>query len=49
MRLEKYGPASERLNDEQLELLEQEPGVGQREVRRRLADKGHNGGNSSDA
>jgi transposase len=32
MRLEKYGPASERLNDEQLELLEQEPGVSQREV-----------------
>jgi len=27
MRVEKYGPASERLSDEQLELLEQEPGV----------------------
>jgi hypothetical protein len=26
MRVEKYGPASERLTDEQLELLEQEPG-----------------------
>ncbi len=27
MRVEKYGPASERLSDQQLELLEQEPGV----------------------
>jgi len=26
MRVEKYGPASERLSDQQLELLEQEPG-----------------------
>ena len=26
MRVEKYGPASERLSDNQLELLEQEPG-----------------------
>jgi transposase len=32
MRVEKYGPASERLSDEQLELLEQEPGVSQAEV-----------------
>jgi len=32
MRMEKYGPASERLSDEQLELLEQEPGVSQAEV-----------------
>jgi hypothetical protein len=27
MRVEKYGPASERLSDEQLELVEQDPGV----------------------
>jgi transposase len=33
MRIEKYGPASERLNDQQLELLEQEPGVSEAEVR----------------
>jgi transposase len=33
MRVEKYGPASERLSDEQLELLEQEPGVSEEEVR----------------
>ncbi|MBV8141304.1 MAG: hypothetical protein JO279_16485 [Verrucomicrobia bacterium] len=32
MRLRKYGPAGEQLNDEQLELLEQEPGVSQFEV-----------------
>jgi transposase len=32
MRVEKYGLASERLSDEQLELLEQEPGVSQAEV-----------------
>jgi transposase len=32
MRVEKYGPASERLSDQQLELLEQEPGVSQAEV-----------------
>jgi transposase len=32
MRIEKYGPASERLNDQQLELLEQEPGVSEAEV-----------------
>ena len=32
MRVEKYGPASERLSDEQLELLEQEPGVSAAEV-----------------
>jgi transposase len=30
--LEKYGPASERLSDEQLELLEREPGVSRAEV-----------------
>lgn len=30
--LAKYGPASERLNDAQLELLEQEPGVSHAEV-----------------
>jgi hypothetical protein len=33
MRVEKYGPASERLSDEQLELLEQEPGVSEAEVK----------------
>ncbi len=33
MRVEKYGPASERLSDEQLELLDQEPGVSEEEVR----------------
>ena len=33
MRVEKYGPASERLSDEQLELLEQEPGVSDAEVK----------------
>ena len=32
MRVEKYGPASERLSDQQLELLEQEPGVSEAEV-----------------
>jgi transposase len=32
MRVEKYGPASERLSDQQLELLEQEPGVNEAEV-----------------
>jgi len=32
MRLEKYGPASERLSDEQLELLEQEPAVSEAEI-----------------
>jgi transposase len=32
MRVEKYGPASERLSDEQLELLEQEPGVSEGEI-----------------
>ena len=32
MRVEKYGPASERLSDNQLELLEQEPGVSEAEV-----------------
>ena len=32
MRVEKYGPASERLSDEQLELLEQEPGVSEAEI-----------------
>src|SRR5207302_6665053 len=32
MRVEKYGPASERLSDEQLELLEQEPWVSEAEV-----------------
>jgi transposase len=30
--LDKYGPASEKLNDAQLELLEQEPGVSDTEV-----------------
>ena len=33
MRVEKYGPAGERLIDEQLELLEQEPGVSEAEVK----------------
>jgi transposase len=33
MRVEKYGPASEQLSDEQLELLEQEPGVSEAEVK----------------
>jgi hypothetical protein len=32
MRVEKYGPTSERLSDHQLELLEQEPGVSQVQV-----------------
>jgi transposase len=32
MRVEKYGSASERLSDQQLELLEQEPGVSEAEV-----------------
>jgi transposase len=31
-RIHKYGPASEKLNDSQLELLEQEPGVSNLEV-----------------
>jgi transposase len=31
-RVQKYGPASEKLNDAQLELLEQEPGVSNLEV-----------------
>jgi transposase len=31
-RIEKYGPGSERLSDEQLALLELEPGVSQAEV-----------------
>jgi transposase len=31
-RIHKYGPASEKLNDAQLELLEQEPGVSNLEV-----------------
>lgn len=31
-RIAKYGPASERLSDEQLELLEQEPGVNAAEL-----------------
>ncbi len=31
-RIQKYGPASEKLNDAQLELLEQEPGVSKVEV-----------------
>lgn len=31
-RIQKYGPASEKLNDAQLELLEQEPGVSSAEV-----------------
>jgi transposase len=33
LRVEKYGAASERLSDEQLELLEQEPGVSEAEVK----------------
>jgi hypothetical protein len=32
MRVEKYRPASERLSDHQLELLEQEPGVSEAEI-----------------
>jgi transposase len=32
-RIAKYGPASERLSDEQLELLEQEPGVSATELK----------------
>ena len=31
-RIQKYGPASEKLNDAQLELLEEEPGVSNLEV-----------------
>jgi transposase len=31
-RIEKYGPSSEKLSDQQLELLELEPGVSQEEV-----------------
>jgi len=31
-RIEKYGPSSEKLNNQQLELLELEPGVSQEEV-----------------
>ena len=31
-RIQKYGPGSEKLNDAQLELLEEEPGVGNLEV-----------------
>ena len=33
MRIEKYGPASEHLSDQQLELLEQEPGVSEEELK----------------
>ena len=33
--LEKYGPAGEQLSDEQLELLELEPGVSSAEVKGR--------------
>jgi hypothetical protein len=36
MRVEKYGPASERLSDQQLELLEQEPGVRRRKSERKV-------------
>jgi transposase len=32
VRIEKYGPGSEKLSDEQLELLEAEPGVSSVEV-----------------
>ena len=32
MRIEKYGPGSEKLSDDQLELLELEPGVSSAEV-----------------
>jgi len=31
-RIQKYGPASEKLNDAQLQLLEEEPGVSNLEV-----------------
>ena len=31
-RIQKYGPASEKLNDAQLELLDEEPGVSRLEV-----------------
>jgi len=32
LRIQKYGPSSEKLSNLQLELLEQEPGVSQEEV-----------------
>ena len=32
VRIEKYGPGSEKLSDDQLELLELEPGVSSTEV-----------------
>ena len=32
VRIQKYGPSSEKLSNLQLELLEQEPGVSQEEV-----------------
>ena len=32
IRIEKYGPGSEKLSDDQLELLELEPGVSSAEV-----------------
>ena len=37
LRIEKYGPRSEKLSDEQLELLEGEPGVNQAEVESEIA------------
>jgi hypothetical protein len=36
-RIQKYGPGSEKLNDAQLELLELEPGVSNREVQAETA------------
>jgi hypothetical protein len=38
-RIEKYGPGSEKLSDEQLALLELEPGVSQAEVQPRLNER----------
>ena len=35
VRIEKYGPGSEKLSDNQLELLELEPGVSSGEVQAR--------------
>jgi hypothetical protein len=37
-RIEKYGPGSEKLSDEQLALLELEPGVSQAEVEAEAGD-----------
>jgi hypothetical protein len=41
VRIEKYGPGSEKLSDAQLELLELEPGVNSAEV----ATQSEGGGN----